>query len=335
MSALKVFQRKLGKLPTKLNNKKLILVIAGFALIGISTVFITRAAVIGVAIEPESGSRTSAIQPNNNDSTASNNASITFKQASGGGGGGNPPVTTGQRCSVLLHGAGADFGAIAQQEAQLNSAVELTSMGVKTLMPISNNWTDFLGNHWGYDGPHNFQYDPDSPTDEAAYQGFVSIVRNRITQANCGPTYIEGGSNGGGFLAKMFCDGEDFGGRVWGVYMKDPVMDTGVLNCNPSSNIKKAVVGYSDELEEQKPPAASDNYRCRSTPWQWYCNDDTTMLVGQYTQQINNHNKVDVEVYKIAQNHIYNYYPIADQLHIGYGTIYGDWWKYYYNQFYP
>lgn len=104
------------------------------------------------------------------------------------------------------------------------------------------------------------------------------------------------------------------------------------LNCNPSNNIKKAVVGYSDELADQIGRSASDNYRCRSTQYSWYCNDDTTMTVSQYTQQVNAHGKINVPVIKIARNHIYNYYPIADELHLGFGTTYGDWWREYYNK---
>lgn len=312
------------KIINSLTKRSIIIII--IAVIGSFGLFYIQAASISFSQEAENGNRTGNVSLVTSDSTASGNSYIRF----GTNGGSTPPVTTGQRCSVLLHGAGVDPARLQADEIAYNNDPALTSINVRTIQPFSNNWTDFIGNHWGYDGPHNFQYDPDSNSDEAAYQQYVSIVRNRITQANCGPTYIEGGSNGGGFLAKMFCRGEDFGGRIWGVYLKDPVMDTGVLNCNPSSNIKKAVVTYSDELEEQKPPAVNDNYRCRSTPYGWYCNDDTTMSVAEYTKQINAHGKIQVPVIRGWRKHIYEPYPITDELHLNYATAYGSWWRYYY-----
>ncbi len=292
--------------------------------------FASQAAVTGtISLESENATKQDAKTSSVSDASASGGSYLRFGTVSTGGGGTNPPVTTGQKCSVMLHGAGFN-GNIASALAPYDNGYS-AELDVRFIMPFSGYWADFIAHFWPYDGPHNFQYDPNSTDDEAWFQQYVTVVRNSITQANCGPTYIEGGSNGGAFLAKMLCRGEDFGGRIWGATIKDPVMDTGVLNCNPSSNIKKIIVGYSDELSSQVSQSAGDNYRCRSTPYQWYCNDDTTMTVERYTQEINSSGKLQIPVVRFAQNHIYNYYPIADELHIGWGAPY-DWWRYYWNQ---
>ena len=51
---------------------------------------------------------------------------------------------------------------------------------------------------------------------------------------------VQGLLCGGGFAARIYCSGEDFGGRVWGVFVDDPVPDAGV----------KVIVPIDDTLAE-------------------------------------------------------------------------------------
>ena len=169
------------------------------------------------------------------------------------------PVTTGKKCNLHLHWAGGT-----------GRPDSLNLEGVTEVWPTSPT-----GAFWLYDGPHNFAYDP--TTGEAEYQVIVTFLRGVLTQRQCGPTVVIGYSNGGGLAAKLFCNGETFGGRVWGSIVVDPVMDDGVRGCAPSPLVRKVLFTHSDEL---KASAASANHSCSVTSW--YCEDNRTMPVSEY-----------------------------------------------------
>ena len=175
----------------------------------------------------------------------------------------------GEGCVVFLHGAGFPTPAYTED------------WGDKTfIFPVSGNpeWPHF----WLYDGPFL-----DYETDDTSYDAMVSIVRAAIDQNNCGPVFITGVSNGGGFLAKMYCRGEDFGGRLFAVHVDDPVPDAGVVGCSPSPSVIMSMFTHSTELTDQA--RALDNGRCTSTDSEygpWYCDDDTALTLEAYEAEI-------------------------------------------------
>ncbi len=171
----------------------------------------------------------------------------------------NPPITTGKKCNLNLHWAGGS-----------GKPDSLNLEGVTEVWPTSPG-----GAFWLYDGPHNFANDPD--TGDADYQSLVTFLEGVLTASGCGPTVIIGYSNGGGFAAKLYCEGEDFGGRAWAYMIDDPVMDDGVRGCAPSPNIRKVMFTHSDELTAQ---AATANHSCTVTTW--YCEDNRTMPLSEY-----------------------------------------------------
>ena len=136
----------------------------------------------------------------------------------------NTPVSTGQGCILYLHGAGTPPGNYDESWG-----------GIKYLGPHSGNneqpW------FWLYDGPHNFQNDPGDTNQP--YNQLVADLTATLDSNDCGPTMLYGASNGGGFAARIYCSGEDFGGRMWGVMVDDPVPDAGVIGCSPSSNVQR------------------------------------------------------------------------------------------------
>lgn len=100
---------------------------------------------------------------------------------------------------------------------------------------------------------------------------------------------ISGGSNGGGFAAKLYCKGETFGNRVWGYYLKDPIWDRGVIDCNPSPNITHKLGVHSRWLKylaENAPEQRCDridrvNVGHITPDWptagNWYCQDNRSV----------------------------------------------------------
>lgn len=178
-------------------------------------------------------------------------------------------VVAGQRCNIFLNGAGTWEGQADQ------NWTDLDLIHITPEKPDSPN-----RNFWKYDGPHDFAYDPDSVSDQAVYDGLVQYISDQLDDRDCGPTFIAGGSNGGAFAAKMYCDGQDFGGRAWGYHIDDPVMDNGVLGCDPSPNIQTVMFTHSQEMQEDA--AGAVDSRCSNIMWQWYCEDDTTMTVEDY-----------------------------------------------------
>lgn len=172
-----------------------------------------------------------------------------------------PAVTDGKWCSLNLHWAS---GGGQEDVAEVNDG------GYWQLWPSSPD-----GMFWLYDGPHDFADDPDTGADE--YNALVEFLAEYLDSRSCGPTLVLGYSNGGGLAAKLLCSGEDFGGRVWGYIVDDPVMDAGVLDCEPSPNVRHVLFTHSEELAGDAEEAGGD---CSVTGW--YCQDNTTMTVAEY-----------------------------------------------------
>lgn len=185
----------------------------------------------------------------------------------------SPAVTTGQGCILSLHGAGT----------APPSEFNLWGEGIWFLKPHSGNTT--FPYFWLYDGPHNEALDPGD--DQQPYDDLVAYLRGVLDDHDCGPTLLYGASNGGGFAAKLYCKGEDFDGRVWGVIVDDPVPDAGVVGCSPSPNVQRSMFVHSTEVITEAERFV-DN-RCSQSPtleFTWYCEDDTGFDLAEYEAHI-------------------------------------------------
>lgn len=175
----------------------------------------------------------------------------------------------GEGCVVFIHGAG------------WSGAPYTEDWGDKTFIwPYSGN--DEFPHFWLYDGPYLTYGD-----DDTAYDAAVANIRTSIDANNCGPVMITGASNGGAFLAKMYCRGEDFGGRLWAVHVDDPVPDAGVLNCTPSPTVIRTMFTHSTQLVEEA--AALPGGICSATTsmyGSWYCEDDRALTLAEYEAAI-------------------------------------------------
>ncbi|MEM7286575.1 MAG: hypothetical protein AAF480_09515 [Actinomycetota bacterium] len=175
----------------------------------------------------------------------------------------------GEGCVVFIHGAGW-------------SGAPYTEDGGDTtfIWPYSGN--DEFPHFWLYDGPYLSYGD-----DDTAYDAAVANIRDSIDANNCGPVMITGASNGGAFLAKMYCRGEDFSGRLWAVHVDDPVPDAGVLNCNPSSTVVRTMFTHSTQLVDEA--AELPGGICSATTsmyGSWYCEDDRALTLDEYEAAI-------------------------------------------------
>lgn len=257
-------------------NKKIkkwpngIVVAVSIALIGgVLLLLTTQAGTFFVALEGESGTPSSEVRRVSNQPSASNSSYIEFGAKTT-----TPPAPNGKKCTAFLHGAGgyADF---AETWGQYNS------QPVTIVFPRSPQ-----GQFWEYDGPHDFQYDPSSQTDEQSYNAVVTRIKTSLSSDGCtGPLLLVGGSNGGAAAAKIYCRGETFEGRLQGIILDDPVPDQAVLNCS-RQNLKFKVYTYSDELTNEANQAGGVSYRCKDMPSQWYCENDTALSRARFEQEI-------------------------------------------------
>ena len=188
-------------------------------------------------------------------------------------------VTTGKKCVVVLSGAGQNN----------DGAPETTDeIGFSTVTPPKRHDDEVTGSgaFWTYDGAHDFGQSPDSGREH--YEFERDRVRDFMDDHACGPSLIVGGSNGGAFAAALYCKGEDFGGRVWGFYFKDPVWDRGVVGCTPSPNASHAVAVHSAWLKhaaENVPDNECDrmeevDFSDLNPQWyadNWYCQDNRSV----------------------------------------------------------
>ncbi len=191
-----------------------------------------------------------------------------------------PPVTRGKKCTLQMSGAGtSNNGEL--DVANPTGYVQVTPPKLPNEVSPGQRRA-----FWEYDGPHNYRQTPG--TGERDYVEHRNSVSAFLDDRGCGPTMVVGGSNGGAFAAKLYCRGEDFGGRVWGYFFKDPVWDHGVLGCTPSSNISHKLAVHSVWLKRLAEGTAP-GYRCDQISevnvrdqfpgenGDWYCEDNLTL----------------------------------------------------------
>ena len=179
------------------------------------------------------------------------------------------PTTATKRCNLFLHGAGWNN----------NVSDSYNAEGIHELQPPSPD-----GAFWLYDGPNDYQQS--ASTGESDYQRIVEYLRDYVTANGCGPLVVRGSSNGGGLAAKLYCRGEDFGGRAWGYIIEDPVMDVAVEGCTPSPTIARTFFNHSDELRDEAASTASQDFDCEYAGLGWYCEDNTTMTLETYNSHV-------------------------------------------------
>jgi hypothetical protein len=184
---------------------------------------------------------------------------------------GTAPRPEGAACILYLHGAGTTDAGYVEDWAD---------EGILFLVPQSPNaeWPHF----WLYDGQYEVYTDSDAPFDE-----LTAFLTAELDRNNCGPVMLYGASNGAGFAAKLYCRGQDFGGRVWSVMVDDPVPDAGVVGCSPSPSVQRTLFTHSAEIAGDAELFEDD--RCSRSPtlrWPWYCEDDIGFGVAEYEAHI-------------------------------------------------
>jgi hypothetical protein len=177
------------------------------------------------------------------------------------------------RCILYLHGAGTSPGQLSDQQWESD---------LLYLRPASPN--NEPPHFWLYDGPHNFARDVGDTN--KPYNDIVDYLTAYLNRNECGPVMMHGASNGGGLAARIYCSGEDFGGRLWMAFIDDPVPDAGVIGCSPSPAVQRSLFVHSTELAEQAETFV--NNRCSRTAAQyaWYCQDDIGFDVDEYEAHI-------------------------------------------------
>jgi hypothetical protein len=156
------------------------------------------------------------------------------------------------RCLVRLHGKGGTGG-----------SDQVDGRGFVEVSPT--------GNADGWDG-RQWLYFPDDEYAEAR-QILLDAVEH------CREVIVDGFSNGASFAAKLYCRGEDLGGRLIRVVVDDPVPDHGVVDCNPDPTVDVALY-WTGALESTARPG----WDCAEADWT--CEGGTTIGIGAYAEAL-------------------------------------------------
>jgi hypothetical protein len=155
------------------------------------------------------------------------------------------------RCLVRLHGKGGN-------------GTKPEQVGAITVLNPGGNDSGWGGRQW--------LYYPDSQ-----YQEALSVIQDEVT--SCEKVVLHGFSNGGAFVAKIYCRGEDLGGRLVGVVIDDPVTDAAVDDCEPRPSVR-AVLYWTGALEG----VAAPDWRCREHDWT--CEGGRTQGIQRYSANL-------------------------------------------------
>jgi pimeloyl-ACP methyl ester carboxylesterase len=162
------------------------------------------------------------------------------------------PPGADKKCVVLLHGKGGT--------AQPSSVAG----GIEYLRPG--------GNANGWDG-REWRYFP-----QQGYEQVRAVVSGALDAAGCGRAVLQGFSNGAAAAAKLYCRGEDFGGRVRGYVVDDPVPDGGVLACRPRPGMLLRLY-WTGGLA-----VATDGWSCATQDWT--CEGGRTVGIARYAREL-------------------------------------------------
>ena len=162
------------------------------------------------------------------------------------------PGAADKKCVVVLHGKGGNAGA---------SSV---TGDIETLRP-GGNAAGWGGREWRY-------------FPQAGYEQVRATVAGALDAAGCGHVVVQGFSNGAAAAAKLYCRGEDFGGRVRGYIVDDPVPDNGVTGCQPRSGMPLRLY-WTGGLA-----VATDGWPC--TTQDWTCEGGRTIGIARYAREL-------------------------------------------------
>ena len=165
-----------------------------------------------------------------------------------------PPDFTADRCLVRLHGRSGHGAAPRQRD------------GFAELAPDANEAYEGGGRVWIYDTP-------------ASYAAARSAVTEVIEAAGCSRVVLHGFSNGAAFTGKLVCEGEDFGGRLAGAVVDDPVPDDSSPDCSPAPGVGVAVY-WTGGLTEATPGASCEDLG-------WTCaGSDRLLGIEEYASRL-------------------------------------------------
>jgi len=140
-----------------------------------------------------------------------------------------------ERCVLRVHGRSATGEASVLRE------------GYAEISPTGNDEA-FGGHQWLY-------------FPEQEYGDARRIIVAAIDSAGCERVVLNGFSNGAAFVAKLFCRGETFAGRLVGVVIDDPVPDAAVLACKPAPRIRAALY-WTGALDDVGIDCAEIDFTC-------------------------------------------------------------------------
>jgi pimeloyl-ACP methyl ester carboxylesterase len=162
------------------------------------------------------------------------------------------PPGAAKKCVLLLHGKGG--GA---QPGSVNADIEYLRPG---------------GNAEGWGG-REWRYFP-----EEGHAQVRASLDAALTAAGCGHAIVQGFSNGGAAAAKLYCRAEDFGGRVIGYIIDDPVPDEAVLGCKPRAGMRLQLY-WTGGLG-----VATDGWSCAAQDWT--CEGGHTIGIPRYAREL-------------------------------------------------
>ncbi len=162
------------------------------------------------------------------------------------------PPGAAKKCVVLLHGKSG--GA---QPSSVTADIEYLRPG--------GNGTGWGGREWRY-------------FPEASYAQVRDSLDAALDAAGCGHAIVQGFSNGGAAAAKLYCRAEDFGGRVIGYIVDDPVPDEAVLGCKPRAGMHLRLY-WTGGLD-----AATDGWSCAAQDWT--CEGGRTIGIARYAREL-------------------------------------------------
>jgi hypothetical protein len=156
------------------------------------------------------------------------------------------------RCVVRLHGKGASGE---EDRVDARGFIEVSPSG---------NAAGWGGRQWLY-----------FPEDRFA--DARQIVADAVER--CRAVIVDGFSNGAAFAAKLYCRGEDLGGRLVRVVVDDPVPDHGVDDCDPDAAVD-IVLYWTGALESTARPG----WACAEADWT--CEGGTTVGIDAYADAL-------------------------------------------------
>jgi pimeloyl-ACP methyl ester carboxylesterase len=146
-----------------------------------------------------------------------------------------------------------------------SGAAPYDSGGVAYLAP-SGNAAGWGGRQWLY-------------FPESAYQQARAEVAAAIDDRGCGEVIVNGFSNGGAFAARLYCEGETFGGRLVGVIADDPVPDHGADGCHRPRGVRMTLY-WTGALAATAQPG----WNCAEQDWT--CLGGSTVGIDAYAANL-------------------------------------------------